>query len=153
MTSTKNNTMLCCVLMCLDYTQQTVTLMRKMWVRRTAERQLSLSARVPLQPGPTIVPQQMHTRCTKTTTREPCVLSPADHQHLWFRPDRRVRGVGKSVFRLLDGGISQSQRPDKSRVHGQRFIRRLSKAGRPTKKAPCSITSRQNADPGRVSTT
>ena len=62
----------------------------------------------PLQRGPTIVPQQMHTRCTKTTTREPCVLSPADHQHLWFRPDRRVRGVGKSVFRLLDGGISQS---------------------------------------------
>ena len=37
-------------------------------------------------------------------------------------------GVDKSVFRLLDGGISQSQRPDKSRVHGQRFIRRLSKA-------------------------
>ena len=36
----------CCVLVCLADTQQTVTLMRKMWVRRTVERLLSHIARV-----------------------------------------------------------------------------------------------------------
>ena len=35
----------CCVLVCLADTQQTVTLMRKMWVRRTVERLLSHIAR------------------------------------------------------------------------------------------------------------
>ena len=34
----KINTMHRCVLVCLADTQKTVTLMRKMWVRRTAER-------------------------------------------------------------------------------------------------------------------
>ena len=38
MSTTKNNTMPCCVLVCLADTQQTVTLKRKVWVRRTAER-------------------------------------------------------------------------------------------------------------------
>ena len=34
----KNNTMPCSVLVCLADTQQTVTLMRKMWMQRRAER-------------------------------------------------------------------------------------------------------------------
>ena len=43
--NSKTNAMPCCVLVCLSDTQQTVALMRKMWVRRTAERQLSHIAR------------------------------------------------------------------------------------------------------------
>ena len=38
MSTKKNNTLPCCVLVCLADTQQTVTIMRKIWVRRTAER-------------------------------------------------------------------------------------------------------------------
>ena len=67
-----------CVLVFLADTQQTATLMRKMWVRRTAERQLSHIARV----SPTTNSQSLYENnvlCTVflVTSRSSKLMVPA----------------------------------------------------------------------------